>query len=72
MPETDQFNCQAQDAVIWIGLDAFREFSDWIMAANDHWNRPEALRQEVSVVKRAMGDSASSVSASADPKLGKS
>jgi hypothetical protein len=75
MPETDQFNCQAQDAVIWIGLDAFRELSDWIMAANDHrlpWNRPEALSQEVSVVKRAMGDSASSVSASADPKLGKS
>ncbi|HET9907121.1 MAG TPA: hypothetical protein VFQ23_10785, partial [Anaerolineales bacterium] len=59
MPETDQFNCQAQDAVIWIGLDAFRELSDWIMAANDHRllrNRPEVLSQEVSVIKRAMGD----------------
>ena len=74
MPETDQFNGQAQDAVIWIGLHAFRELSDWMMAANDHrlqWNRPEALSQEVSVVKRAMGDSARPVSASADPKLGK-
>ena len=74
MPETDQFNCQAQDAVIWIGLDTFRKLSDWMMAANDHrlhWNQPEALSQEVSVVKRAMGDSARPVSAGADPKLGK-
>ena len=74
MPETDQFNGQAQDAVIWMGPHAFRELSDWMMAANDHrlqWNRPEALSQEVSVVKRAMGDSARPVSAGADPKLGK-
>ena len=35
MSETDQSIAQKQDALIWEGLQTFRNLPDWMMAARD-------------------------------------
>jgi hypothetical protein len=44
MSETDQFIDQQQDALIWEGLQTFRDLPDWMVAARD----PERICAELS------------------------
>jgi hypothetical protein len=47
MSETDQFIDQQQDAVIWEGLQAFRDLPDWMVAARDPGRIFAALSQAI-------------------------
>ena len=44
MSETGQFVDQQQDALIWEGLQTFRDLPDWMMAARD----PDRIRAALS------------------------
>jgi hypothetical protein len=47
MSETDQFIAQKQDALIWEGLQTFRDLPDWMMAARDPDRICAALSQAI-------------------------
>ena len=69
MPETDPFNGQEQDALIWIGRTLAILHTGPKTLQSDL--RKSSFTNGLKVVKRAMGESALLVSESMDSKMGK-